>query len=81
MAEPYYRRVMEDIRLRIASGELEPGERLPFTDELIDYYRLKLEAPSLSRQPIRRAIEALIEAGVLRGQQGLGVFVADGRPA
>lgn len=77
MAVPYYRRVMDDIRARVARGEWPPGERLPSTAELVEYYQRALASPTLSRNPVRRAIETLIETGELRGQQGLGVFVAD----
>ena len=77
MAVPYYRRVMDDIRARIARGEWPPGERLPTTEELVEYYQHAFKLDSLSRQPVRRAVEALIESRELRGQQGKGVYVSD----
>jgi GntR family transcriptional regulator len=74
---PYYRRIMDDVRIRIARGEWPPGSKLPSTRELVDRYRLAFGRPDLSRLTIRRAIDNLIETGELRGQQGVGVFVAE----
>lgn len=73
--QPYYRRVQDDLRARIARGEWPSGSKLPSTRELVEHYRSALGLPTLSRLTIRRAIENLIEAGELRGQQGVGVFV------
>lgn len=77
MAEPYFRRIMADIRSRIASGEWPPGHRLPTTNELRDHYRLAYGSSTLTASTVRQGITLLIEAGVLRGQQGQGVYVAD----
>lgn len=75
MSEPYYRRVLVDMRERIAGGEWPLGEKLPSTRELVDEYRVRMDYPTLSHLTIRRAVEILIESGILRGQQGIGVFV------
>lgn len=74
----FYRQIMDDIRDRIAAGEWAPGDPLPSTRELTDYYKERIGARSPAT--IRQAITILIESGVLRGQQGLAVYVADGRP-
>jgi GntR family transcriptional regulator len=76
MAEPNYRRVLEDLRRRIANGEWSSGDRkLPTTVELVEHYQRVLAWPLLSRTTVRRAVEILIESGELEGRQGIGVFV------
>lgn len=67
---PLYRQIMDDIRRRIAAGELKPGDELPTTDELAQRY-------DAGRTTVRTAVERLIDAGVLRGHQGRAVYVAD----
>ncbi|TYB40528.1 GntR family transcriptional regulator [Micromonospora sp. AP08] len=63
--EPHYRRIIADIRGRIASGEWPPGHKLPSTKALADLYEVGSQST------------VLIETGELYGHQGLGVFVAD----
>ena len=70
---PNYQRVIDAITADIQAGRLKPDDRLPSTAQLAETY-------GFSPGTIRRAVEVLIERGVLRGHQGLGVFVAD-RPA
>lgn len=74
---PYYRRIVDDIRARIARGEWPSGTKLPSTAELVLFYQGHFSSSTLSRITVRRAVDILIENGELRGQQGLGVFVAD----
>lgn len=71
--EPHYRRIMRDIREKIASGEYAPGAELPSTRELAESY---VVAPST----VRAAINILLETKELTGHQGKAVSVADGRP-
>ncbi|GIJ47664.1 hypothetical protein Val02_45500 [Virgisporangium aliadipatigenens] len=66
-------RVFDDIRTRIASGELAPGAKLPSLAELRDLY-------GVSDQPIKRALDDLKLLGYVEGQQGVGVYVADSPP-
>jgi DNA-binding GntR family transcriptional regulator len=61
---------MEDIRRRIAAGELRPGDELPTTEALARQY-------DCGKTTVRSAVDRLIDAGDLRGHQGKGVFVAD----
>ncbi|MFF4876333.1 GntR family transcriptional regulator [Micromonospora sp. NPDC000668] len=69
--EPHYRRIIADIRERIASGEWPPGHKLPSTKALAEMYEVG------SQSTVRQAVTILIETGELYGHQGLGVFVAD----
>ena len=77
---PYYRRIVDDLRARMAAGEWPPGAQLPSTRELVEHYRRFYGYDRLSTLTVRRAIELLIESGELRGQQGVGVFRADSWP-
>ena len=77
MIESYRRRILADIRARIASGEWLPGAQLPSTRELVAYYRHVYGTSRLATSTVRHAVSVLIETGELRGQQGLGVFVAE----
>ncbi|MGW0435506.1 GntR family transcriptional regulator [Micromonospora sp. NPDC003197] len=67
---PLWRRIRQDIQGMIDAGILKPGAKLPTTKELAEQY----ETSSVT---VRKAVELLIEAGVLEGRQGVGVFVAD----
>lgn len=78
MTEPYYRRVIADIRARVASGEWPVGHKLPTNAALLEMYRTQLEAPNLANATVQQAITILKESGELRGHQGVGVFVAEG---
>ncbi|MEU0549540.1 winged helix-turn-helix domain-containing protein [Micromonospora sp. NPDC005979] len=69
--EPHYRRIIADIRRRIAGGEWPPGHKLPSTKELAELYNVG------SQSTVRQSITILIETGELYGHQGLGVFVAE----
>ncbi len=65
-----YREIAEDLAERIHIGEYAPGEKLPTYEELAKLY-------SVSRATAQRAITTLRDRGVVRGHQGVGVFVPD----
>ena len=65
---PFYAQVMNSISADIAAGRLRPGQRLPST-------RLLAEQYGHSPGTIRKAVDELVKAGLLRGHQGVGVFV------
>jgi DNA-binding GntR family transcriptional regulator len=67
---PYYAEIMNDLRGQIADGRLQPGDRLPSTRALANHY-------GHSPGTVREAIKRLMEEGVLRGHQGVAVFVAE----
>jgi GntR family transcriptional regulator len=77
VSEPYFRRIIADIRSRVASGEWPPGHKLPTTRELVEHYRVQLDSPTLAVGTLEKALTIMKESGELRGQQGLGVFVSD----
>lgn len=63
-----YTDIADDLRARLALGEWEPGTRLPSINELQDHY----DVPGLNT--IRAAQRILIDEGLLRAEQGVGVF-------
>ncbi|MDA7028429.1 PLP-dependent aminotransferase family protein [Bacillus sp. CLL-7-23] len=65
------RQVYEQIRIRILHGELQKGERLPSTRELSSSLQI-------SRNVIIEAYEQLVAEGYIVGQQGSGMYVAEG---
>lgn len=66
---PHYQRIVEDIRRRIASGELQPGEQLPSIAQLREQY-------GVGNTAIRNAMIVLRTEGLVEGHQGKGVYVA-----
>jgi len=66
---PMWKQVQDDILRRIEAGLLKPGDQLPSTTAMADQY-------DTSPGTVRKAVDILIAMGVLRGHQGLGVFVA-----
>jgi DNA-binding transcriptional MocR family regulator len=68
---PLYRQLYEHIALRIRSGELARGERLPATRELAGLL-------GLNRTTVSAAYDALETDGLIAGQVGRGSFVTAG---
>ena len=62
-------RLAADLRRRIDSGALQPGERLPTELALAAQY-------AVSRTAVREAVSQLRSGGLLVARQGSGVFVA-----
>ena len=62
-------RLAADLRSRIDSGALQPGQRLPTELALAAQY-------AVSRTVVREAVSRLRSAGLLVARQGSGVFVA-----
>lgn len=65
---PYYQRIIDDLRTKIARGKLKPGDKLPSTTQLAAEY-------DVSTFTVRSAISRLLEDGTLQGHQGVGVYV------
>src|SRR5579859_3371859 len=68
MTEPLYRRIANDLRRRIRSGDLPPGRRLPPEPELTTLYHV-------SRNTVRDAIKWLTTHGLVETRPGQGTFV------
>ncbi|MEE1274075.1 MAG: GntR family transcriptional regulator [Olegusella sp.] len=65
---PLYQQVMEKIKRGIESGAYATGEKIPSEAELSEMY-------SVSRITVRRAVEELVEQGLLTKRQGKGTYV------
>jgi len=68
MASPMYRQIAEQLRERIESRELQPGERLPTELDLRDEF-------GASRNTVRDAIKLLTSLGLVETRPGQGTFV------
>jgi 2-aminoadipate transaminase len=71
---PLYRQLAEHIGIRIRSGQLGRGERLPATRELAGLL-------GLNRTTVSAAYAMLEEQGLIAGQVGRGSFVTGGSEA
>jgi GntR family transcriptional regulator len=65
---PLYGKVEEVLASEIAHGEYQPGDQLPTEDELLARF-------GVSRITVRRAIQNLIQRGVVEIRRGRGTFV------
>lgn len=66
--EPIYARIVADIKARIASGDLGPGDQLPSMSQLREQYGTSVTA-------VRNALLVLRSEGIIEGHQGKGTFV------
>ncbi len=65
-----WRQIQQTLEAGIASGEMAPGTRLPTEMELAGRF-------DVNRHTVRRAISGLEERGLVRVDQGRGMFVAE----
>lgn len=65
---PLYQQIANDLRSKIASGSLTPGDRLPSTRQMMETYKA-------SNNVVRNAITVLKNEGLLAGSPGLAVEV------
>tara|TARA_R110001583_G_scaffold7101_15_gene35296 strand:+ start:1520 stop:2275 length:756 start_codon:yes stop_codon:yes gene_type:complete len=66
---PIYARVKQAIIEKINSGEWKENQRVPSESEMVN-------ALSISRMTVNRALRELTAEGILMRQQGVGTFVA-----
>lgn len=66
---PLYHRIKEHLSLQIRSGHWQPNQEIPSEPQLCQRY-------GSSRGTIRRAIEDLVQQGLLYRKRGKGTFVA-----
>jgi len=69
-ARPLQVRIADDIRMKIETGEYPPGHQIPTLGAIAADY-------SCSGAPVRAAVEALKQQGLLISRQGKGTFVRD----
>ncbi|WP_091447404.1 GntR family transcriptional regulator [Micromonospora yangpuensis] len=68
-AQPSFRRIVDEIVAKIASGELKPGDKLPSTSQLAIQYEV-------SNNTVYRALAILHDRDLIIGHQGRGTYVA-----
>ncbi len=66
--EPAYSQLVNILRSQIASGKFRPGDRLPSEAQLRERY-------GVSPMTVRRAINRLVDQGIVIAEQGRGTFV------
>ena len=62
--------LIKEIRERITSGSLQPGDKLPIEQKLVEEF-------GVSRTVVREAIAGLRADGLVEARHGVGVFVQD----
>jgi GntR family transcriptional regulator len=67
---PYHYQLSELLRLEIESGNWKVGEQIPVEEDLCAYF-------SLSRTTVRKSLDALVNLGLVRREQGCGTFVSE----
>jgi len=67
--EPLYVVLINDIRRRIETGELQPGERLPATLKIADHY-------GVCHKTVQLAMKTLVREGLLIRRKHFGTSVA-----
>ncbi len=68
--QPASRRIAEDLRTAIESGQLAPGDKLPSERALAEQY-------GTARNTAREAVRLLAEQGLVTARHGRGVFVRE----
>lgn len=69
MSGPLYRRIADDLRRNVESGELAQGTQLPTEDQLMASYHA-------SRNTVRGALKELTTGGLVYTLHGKGTFVS-----
>jgi len=69
---PLYYQIEQDLLRQIDKGELKPGDQLPSEAQISRQY-------GVSRITARRALENLVQQGIVYSRQGIGSFVAYAR--
>lgn len=68
--EPRYKQIKEDIVEDILSGVYEPGDMIPKQSDYAEKY-------GVSRLTVRKAIDDLVQKGILQTEKGKGTFVRE----
>jgi len=71
-ARPIFRQIVDGFRVKVATGELEPGTRLPSVRGLA----MQL---TINTTTVAKAYAELASEGLIESRQGVGVFVCKPR--
>lgn len=66
---PLYHQLKEIIEVKIESGEWKPGDKISSENDLQNLY-------DISRNTVQKALEELVQEGILERKQGKGTFVS-----
>jgi GntR family transcriptional regulator len=73
-AEPIYRQIVEQVRRHVASGQWKAGDELPSVRALAVEH-------AINPMTVSKAYSLLEAEGLLERRRGLGMAIADVRPA
>ncbi len=73
-SDPVYLRVLEDLRMRIREGVLEPGARVPSRNAIIARY-------GVGETAAKHALQVLATEGLIEARAGSGSYVRKTPPA
>jgi len=68
--DPIYIQIVDQVRLQLTTGELNPGDQLPTVRQLASDLRVNFNT-------IARAYRLLDEAGLISTQRGRGTYLLD----
>ena len=71
-ARPIGRQIVDAVRMKIATGEIEPGDQLPSVRGLAQQL-------TINPNTVAKAYAELVAEGWLESRQGLGLYVAPPR--
>ncbi|WP_196594202.1 GntR family transcriptional regulator [Pectinatus sottacetonis] len=63
-----YQQIANDLRKKIATGEYEPGKQISLEKEMCEHY-------GVSRITVKRAVDELVNQGLIVKRRGSGTFV------
>ena len=72
--QPIYLQIADQIRQKVANGELKPGDQLPTVRQMATDLRVNFNT-------VARAYRMLDEAGLISTQHGRGTYIWDTPPA
>ncbi|MER2060112.1 MAG: GntR family transcriptional regulator [Niallia sp.] len=70
-SKPIFQQISDMIANEIVVGELVEGDQIPSTTEISKFYQI-------NRATVQKGLAALVEAGYVYKQRGVGMFVAKG---
>ncbi|MCB5239732.1 GntR family transcriptional regulator [Niallia circulans] len=70
-SKPIFQQISDMIANEIVEGELVEGDQIPSTTEISKFYQI-------NRATVQKGLAALVEAGYVYKQRGVGMFVSRG---
>ncbi len=67
-SQPIFQQIAQMIMDEIIDGHLQEEEKVPSEDELSRFY-------NINRATVRNGLQALVDAGLIYKQRGIGMFV------